>query len=195
MPSLRDSYIYSTLTGTSVPGFPMPPLRGWILAAFVPPLSQKFSSPAHTPELAGVPSRSPTACVVGCILFAASRLQFGYQVQYFRIEFETVECMPELMVSARSSRSPRWYGIVVRVSLVTFIGTLLCFAVGLLVAILGTVIVSALRGVHPDMRIAYRLIALPMALVAGGIIFVLALVMEIRHYRQSKTLSAIERLG
>jgi hypothetical protein len=99
------------------------------------------------------------------------------------------------MVSARSSRSPRWYGIVVRVFLVTFIGTLLCFAVGLLVAILGTVIVSALRGVHPDMRIAYRLIALPMALVAGGIIFVLALVMEIRHYRQSKTLSAIERLG
>ncbi len=101
----------------------------------------------------------------------------------------------ELMVSARSSRLPHWYGIVVRVFLVTFIGTLLCFAVGLLVAILGTVIVSALRGVHPDMRIAYRLIALPMALVAGAIIFVLALVMEIRHYRQSKTLSAIERLG
>ena len=45
------------------------------------------------------------------------------------------------------------------------------------------------------MRIAYRLIALPMALVAGGIIFVLALVMEIRHYRQGKTLSAIEKLG
>jgi hypothetical protein len=45
------------------------------------------------------------------------------------------------------------------------------------------------------MRIAYRLIALPMALVAGSVVFVLALVMEIRHYRQSKTLSAIERLG
>lgn len=99
------------------------------------------------------------------------------------------------MVQARSSRLPRWYGIVVRVCLVTFIGTLLCFAVGLLLAILGTVAVSAFRGVHPDMRIAYRLVALPMALVAGSIIFVLALVMEIRHYRQSKTLSAIERLG
>ncbi len=99
------------------------------------------------------------------------------------------------MAKARSSRLPRWYGIVVRVCLVTFIGTLLCFAVGLLLAILGTVAVSALRGVHPDMRIAYRVVALPMALVAGGIIFVLALVMEVRHYRQSKTLSAIERLG
>ena len=82
-----------------------------------------------------------------------------------------------------------------RVAVVTFVGTLLCFAVSLLLAILGTVIVSALRGVHPDMRIAYRVIALPAGLVAGSIIFVLSLVMEIRHYRQNKTLSAIERLG
>jgi hypothetical protein len=81
------------------------------------------------------------------------------------------------------------------VGLVTFIGTLLCFAVSLLLAILGTVLVGALRGVHPDMRIAYRQIALPVALVAGSIIFVLTLAMEIRHYRQAKTLSAIERLG
>jgi hypothetical protein len=67
--------------------------------------------------------------------------------------------------------------------------------VSLLLAILGTVIVAALRGAHPDMRIAYRVIALPMAMVAGSIIFVLALTMEIRHHRQSKTLSAIEKLG
>ncbi len=45
------------------------------------------------------------------------------------------------------------------------------------------------------MRIAYRHIALPAAMVAGVIIFVAAVVMEIRHYRQSKTLTAIERLG
>jgi len=99
------------------------------------------------------------------------------------------------MATARATRAPRWYTIPVRVCLVTFIGTLLCFAVVLLLGILGTVIVSSLRGVHPDMRIAYRMIALPVALVAGSIVFVLALVMEIRHYRQSKTLSAIERLG
>ena len=77
----------------------------------------------------------------------------------------------------------------------TFIGTLLCFAVSLLLAIVGIGIVSALRGAHPDMRIAYRAFALPMAVVAGSIIFVLSLVMEIRHYRQTRALSAIEKLG
>jgi len=82
-----------------------------------------------------------------------------------------------------------------RILVVTFIGTLLSFAVSLLLAIIGTVITGAIRGVHPDMRVAYRLIALPMALVAGGIIFVLSVGMEVRHYRQSKTLSAIERLS
>lgn len=95
----------------------------------------------------------------------------------------------------RQSRSPHWYGIPVRVALLTFIGTLLCFAVILLLAILGTVIVAALRGVHPDMRIAYRMIALPAGVVAGAVTFVLSSVMEIRHYRQSRTLSAIEKLG
>jgi hypothetical protein len=88
---------------------------------------------------------------------------------------------------------PRWYTIPVRVALITFIGTLLCFSVILLFAILGTVIVAALRSVHPDMRTAYRHIALPMGLVAGSIIFMLTLAMELRHYRQNKTLSSIER--
>jgi hypothetical protein len=99
------------------------------------------------------------------------------------------------MSSAPASRPPRWYTIPVRVCLVTFIVTLLCFALSLLLAILGTVIFAAVRGVHPDMRIAYRQVALPLAAVAGSIVFVLALLMDIRHYRQSKTLSAIERLS
>ena len=99
------------------------------------------------------------------------------------------------MAPATLSRAPRWYTIPVRVALVTFIGTLLCFAVSLLFSIFGTVIVASLRRVHPDMRIAYLHIALPIALVAGSIIFVLSLMMEIRHYRQAKTLSAIERMS
>lgn len=99
------------------------------------------------------------------------------------------------MVADQAFHSPRWYGIPVRVLLVTFIGTLTCFAVSLLLAILGTVMVSAIRGIHPDMRIAYRSIALPMALVGGAIILVLSCVMEIRHYRQVKTLSTIERVS
>jgi uncharacterized BrkB/YihY/UPF0761 family membrane protein len=93
------------------------------------------------------------------------------------------------------SSRPRWYMIPVRILLVTFIGTLIAFAVSLLLGIIGTVAVSALRHVNPNMTVAYRLIALPAAVVAGGIIFVLALTMEIRHYRQSKTLNAIERVS
>ena len=96
---------------------------------------------------------------------------------------------------ASANRSPRWYGVPARIFVVTFIGTLLCFAVSLLLGILGVVSVSLLRGIHPDMRIAYRMIALPTALVAGSIIFVLAVAMEVRHYRQAKTLTAIERMG
>jgi hypothetical protein len=34
--SLRDSLELSAPTGTSVPGFHMPPLRGWILAILFP---------------------------------------------------------------------------------------------------------------------------------------------------------------
>ncbi len=96
---------------------------------------------------------------------------------------------------ARASRTPRWYGIPLRVALMTFIGTLLCFAVTLLLAIVGTAIASKLRGVHPDMRIAYRYIAIPMALFAGGIILVFSISLEVRHYRQMKTLSAIEKMN
>jgi hypothetical protein len=94
-----------------------------------------------------------------------------------------------------SPRPPRWYMIPVRVLLVTFIGTLISFAVSLLLGIIGTVGISWLRNVRPNLTIAYRVIALPAALVAGSIILVLALTMEIRHYRQMKTLAAIERMG
>ena len=99
------------------------------------------------------------------------------------------------VAAPQTRRTPRWYGIPVRVVLATFVGTLLCFAVSLLIGILGTVIASAVRGIHPDMRIAYRMIALPIGAVAGTIIFILSLIMEIRHYRQTKALSGIERMG
>jgi hypothetical protein len=92
-------------------------------------------------------------------------------------------------------RPPRWYAIPVRVLLITFIGTLISFSVSLLLGIIGTVIISALRHVNLNMTVAYRLIALPAAVVAGSIIFVLVLTMEIRHYRQSKTLAAIARVS
>jgi hypothetical protein len=92
-------------------------------------------------------------------------------------------------------RPSRWYAIPVRVLLVTFIGTLISFAVSLLLGILVTVVVSYLRHVNPNMTLAYRQIALPAAAVAGIIIFVLALTMEIRHYRQAKILAGIESMN
>jgi hypothetical protein len=101
--------------------------------------------------------------------------------------------MPATMSS--SPRPPRWYAIPVRVLLVTFIGTLISFAVSLLLAIIGTIVISSLRHVNPNMTVAYRDVAMPAAAVAGSIIFVLALTMEIRHYRQSKTLAAIARVS
>ena len=93
------------------------------------------------------------------------------------------------------ARAPRWYAIPMRVLLVTFIGTLIFFAIMLLAGIIGIGTFSMIRGIHPDMTIAYRRIALPAAVVAGSIIFVLALTMEIRHYRQAKTLAEIERVS
>ena len=102
--------------------------------------------------------------------------------------------MVDFVPAENPSRPPHWYGVPVRVLLITFVGTLLTFSVMLLFSILGTVIVAALKGVHPDMSAAYRHIALPLSLVAGGIIFIASTLMEVRHYHQNKALRAIERM-
>lgn len=54
---------------------------------------------------------------------------------------------------------------------------------------------AALRGRRPDLTIAYSHIALPLGLVAGGIIVLFATALEIRYYRQHKALRALERMG
>ena len=92
-----------------------------------------------------------------------------------------------------AGRKPRWYMIPARILFVTFLLTLLSFAVMLLASILGVVAVARVHGVHPDMRIAYRAFALPAAVVTGSIVLVLSSAMEIRHYRQSRALAGIER--
>ena len=92
-----------------------------------------------------------------------------------------------------SARRPRWFLIPLRVLLVTFLLTLLSFAVSLLLAILGIVVGARLRGVPARMTMAYRNIALPAAAVVGTIVLISAASMEIRHYRQAKTLDEIEK--
>ncbi len=77
----------------------------------------------------------------------------------------------------------------------TFILTLLSFAATLFLGILGIVIGSRLRGIHPNMAFAYRNIAAPAAAIVGGIVLVSSAALEIRHYRQSKALAEIERVS
>lgn len=77
----------------------------------------------------------------------------------------------------------------------TFLLTVLSFAAALLVSILGTVVYSQVKHVAPNLTFAYRHIAFPFAIAVGGIVLVLALIMEIRSYRQRKTLAGIERVS
>ena len=91
--------------------------------------------------------------------------------------------------------NPRWFYIPVRVLLVTFLLTLLSFALSLLLGILATVIHARLSGFHPNMTIAYWHIAIPVAAVVGTVVLISTTVLEIKHYRQAKALAAIERAG
>lgn len=97
------------------------------------------------------------------------------------------------MASAKAvARKPRWYFVPVRVLLVTVIVTLLSFAVSLFLGILGIIIGSRLRGGAPDMAMAYRHFAAPVAVGVGAIVLISATVIELRHYRQAKALAGIE---
>jgi uncharacterized BrkB/YihY/UPF0761 family membrane protein len=82
------------------------------------------------------------------------------------------------------NRRPRVAGVACRILFLTFIATLLGFAVGLLVGIAGTVIGSALHGRHPDMTNAYRHIAVPFAVAVAVVSLSGITVHEVRHYRR-----------
>ncbi len=70
---------------------------------------------------------------------------------------------------------------------VTFLATLLAFCIALFFGIVGIVLTKMIRGTAtPDMSVAYRNIALPIAGVVVVVAFVVALVSEIRHYRAER---------
>ena len=96
------------------------------------------------------------------------------------------------MPAASAPRSLRWYMIPVRVLLATFVVTLLSFAVSLFLGILGVVLAAQIRGVHPNMTIAYRHVAFPIAGTVAAVVLVSASFMEGRHYHQAKTLRRME---
>lgn len=87
----------------------------------------------------------------------------------------------------------RWYLIPARVLLVTFLLTLLAFAISLLFGIVGLVVQAHIRGTSANMTLAYRQVALPVAVGVGAIALVGVTITEIKDYRQSKALAEIER--
>ena len=90
-----------------------------------------------------------------------------------------------------SSPPPSPLAILPRVLLITIVLTGLTFAVSLFVGILGMLAWGLLHGHLPDMRLAYRHFALPIAATVGTIAFIAAWIMEIRHYQQAKVLAKI----
>ena len=98
-----------------------------------------------------------------------------------------------MSVVESSTVKPRWYLIPARVLLVTFVVTLISFALSLLFGIAGVIIAAIVHGVHPDMRFAYRNVAFPVAAIVGVIALLSAIVIETRHYYQARTLQRIEQ--
>ena len=85
-----------------------------------------------------------------------------------------------------------WIGVPVRVVAMTFLFTVLSFAVALLLSILGTVVYSQVKHVAPNLTFAYRHVAFPFAILVGVIVLAVSIWMEIRNYRRGKVLERIE---
>ncbi len=92
------------------------------------------------------------------------------------------------------ARTPtrRWL-IPFRVAAFTILATLLSFAVSLFLAILGVILYARIRGMHPNMALAYRDVAFPVAASAGAIALIVMISFEIRQHREAKVLDAIAR--
>ena len=71
----------------------------------------------------------------------------------------------------------------VRVLFTTLLFTAGGMGLGLLLGIIGMVIYGLIAGVQPDMRNAYRHIAIPVAITIGCVALIGALVLEIRARR------------
>jgi uncharacterized membrane protein len=82
--------------------------------------------------------------------------------------------------------APSLLGIFPRVIMITFGITGISFAVSLFVGIVCMVMMGAFRGHFPDMRLAYRMFALPVAAMVGTLAFVVTCVVEMRDYIKAK---------
>lgn len=78
---------------------------------------------------------------------------------------------------------------IFRIFAITFLATLLAFCISLFFGIVGMVLTEMIRGAPTmDMSLAYRYVALPIALAVLVVTFFVALVSEIRRFRQIRAL-------
>jgi len=84
---------------------------------------------------------------------------------------------------------PSLLGIVPRIIMITFGFTGISFAVSLFVGILCMAFMGIFRGHLPDMRLAYRMFALPVAAMVGTVALIIASVVEFRQYWEAKRLN------
>jgi len=92
-------------------------------------------------------------------------------------------------------RKPSLILVPVRALLITFLITLLSFAVSLQLGIIGFVIYRHASRKQVSLALAYRMIAFPTAAVVAVVALTITLTMETRRYRQVKALTEIERAG
>jgi len=85
-----------------------------------------------------------------------------------------------------SRRSPfsRTLGSTARVLFTTLLFTAGGMGLGLLLGIIGLVTYGLIAGIQPDMRNAYRHVAIPVAIMIGCAAFAGALVLESRNRQQ-----------
>ncbi len=89
---------------------------------------------------------------------------------------------------------PRLPAVLFRVVFLSFLLTLLTFAISLLASIVGLVVVGELHGGlrQVNMTIAYRHIALPVAVTVGAIALVTVFTYEMRRYFRMRALGRLE---
>jgi uncharacterized membrane protein len=96
--------------------------------------------------------------------------------------------MVDTTSSGPTSPTPSLVGIVPRIVMITFGFTGIAFAVSLFVGIICMAFMGIFRGHLPDMRMAYRVFALPVALMVGTLAMTIACVVEFRQYWEAKRL-------
>ena len=82
------------------------------------------------------------------------------------------------------TRKPRLPGVFFRALLITFVLTLLAFAVTLLLAIIGLSLFGMVAGRRPDLADAYRYGAFPIAILVAVVVLIAAFANEFKRYRQ-----------